>query len=673
MSIHPGARLPRADSLGRRAKFAQLAFISAIVLVFSCALILFNAYRLHVRLSERADSIAHLARTSLASAVWQVDYASARDFIDAVLQDDTVAFAQVVTGREVMAAKSRPRFTGHDFDYFTKDRRFITKSVEIRKYGDWIGSFNLAVSTEGYVQEMAMYVGLTFAMGLLLILTLTLAAVRYMRKHFLTPLMDLEEAATTIADGNLDAPVDTSASNELGSLARAIDDMRQSVRHLINDLQEANAKLQNHQNLLETKVKERTEELKRKNESLNGALDQVRRAKRAAEMANAAKSSFLASMSHEIRTPMNAILGMADILWETELSDDQARYVDVFRTAGENLLEILDDILDLSKIEAGHLTLEKTWFQLAEILDRSCDVIQSKAAKKDLTLSCKTGPTVPARLNGDPTRLRQILFNLMGNAIKFTDSGSVALNVELASTDGETALLHFSIADTGVGVSGDKLGAIFDAFTQADSSTTRQFGGTGLGLAISKELVHMMGGRIWAESMPGKGSIFHFTARFGAAGGSETAQPAPPAKPAEEPPLPPLNILMFEDSRYNAFVAQTYLESTPCTMTVAEDGASGLELFKKGGWDLVLMDIQMPGMDGFEATRAIREWEEKQGLVPTPVVAMTAYAMTEDARRCIKAGANAHLPKPVKKSTLFKTLRKLAPKRPAAPEGADHA
>jgi TMAO reductase system sensor TorS len=578
----------------------------------------------------------------------------------------------VITGREVMAAKSRPRFTGHDFDYFAHDHRFLTKSVEIRKYGDWIGSFNLAVSTEGYLQEMAMYIGLTLAMGLLLILTLTLAAVRYMRKHFLTPLTELEEAATTIADGDLDVPVDTSASNELGSLARAIDDMRQSVRHLIKDLQEANAKLQNHQNLLESKVKERTEELKRKNESLNGALEQVRRAKKAAEMANAAKSSFLASMSHEIRTPMNAILGMADILWETELSEDQARYVDVFRTAGENLLEILDDILDLSKIEAGHLTLEKTWFQLSDILDRTCDVIQNKASEKGLGLSCTASPSVPARLNGDPTRLRQVLFNLTGNAIKFTDSGSVALSVDLTSTDGENALLHFSISDTGVGVSSDKLGAIFDAFTQADSSTTRQFGGTGLGLAISKELVHMMGGRIWAESMPGKGSIFHFTARFGASG-AETVRPAVAVQPAEEDPLPPLNILMFEDSRYNAFVAQTYLESTACSLTVAEDGAAGLELFKKGGWDVVLMDIQMPGMDGFEATRSIRQWEREQGLDHVPVVAMTAYAMNEDAKRCMEAGADSHLPKPVKKSTLFETLRAVAPKHSAAHKGADHA
>ncbi|WP_272699361.1 ATP-binding protein [Desulfovibrio sp. Fe33] len=672
MVKHSRARLSRADSLSRRAKLAQIAFISFIVLAFSCALILFNAYRLHVRLSERADGIAHMARTSLATAVWQVDYASARDFINAVLENDTVAFAQVVTGREVMAAKSRPRFTGHDFDYFAGDRRFITKSVEIRKYGDWIGSFNLAVSTEGYVQEMVMYGGLTFVLALLLILTLTLAAVRYTRKHFLSPLMDLEESATIIADGNLDAPIDTSASNELGSLARAIDDMRQSVRHLIRDLQEANAKLQNHQNILESRVKERTEELKNKNDSLNSALDQVRRAKKAADMANAAKSSFLASMSHEIRTPMNAILGMADILWETELSSDQARYVDIFRTAGENLLEILDDILDLSKIEAGHLTLEQVWFSLDDILDRSCGIIRNKAVQKGLNLTCTPSTNVPKRLEGDPTRLRQVLFNLLGNAIKFTDSGSVALSVEQVSNDGKTALLHFSITDTGVGVSGDKLGAIFDAFTQADSSTTRQFGGTGLGLAISKELVHMMDGRIWAESTPGRGSTFHFTARFGTAPRPEAATPEPQPS-AEDAPLPPLNILMFEDSRYNAFVTQTYLATTPCGLTVVEDGKSGFDLFKKGGFDLVLMDIQMPIMDGFEATRRIREWEHEQGLAHTPVVAMTAFAMDEDARKCIEAGADYHLPKPVKKSALFDIIRKLADGRAARTEEEDHA
>ena len=483
----------------------------------------------------------------------------------------------------------------------------------------------------------------------MLIFAITKTTFYFARKRLFAPLKTLEASATAIADGELDAAIDTSAPDELGNLARAFDDMRESARHLISDLQEANTKLQNHRNILETTVKKRTEELNLKNVSLNRALEDVRKSKQAAEVANLAKSRFLASMSHEIRTPMNAILGMADILWETELTEDQGKYVQVFRTAGESLLEILNDILDLSKIEAGHLELEETGFSLGEVVDKTCTVIEPKAGQKQLNFECNVKSNVPDRLIGDPARLRQILINLLGNAVKFTADGTVHLTVEYAPDFNGGETLQFSISDTGPGIPTNKLASIFDSFTQADSSTTREYGGTGLGLAISKQLVQMMDGQIWAESSPGKGSTFHFTARFDAPHATDIIQSSKDPSLQSHAELPEANILMLEDSKYNAFVIQTYLKNTPCHLTVAENGADGFKAFKNGTWDIILMDIQMPVMDGYETTRAIRDWERDNSLTPLPIVAMTAYALVGDAEKCFEAGADLHLPKPVKK------------------------
>ena len=663
---------PPARSLRRRAALAQTAITTSIVLLLSAILIVFNFSRMDAMLDSRLADLARLARTALAPAIWQVDHAATREIVNVIFEDESVIFAQVITGREVLATRTRQKYADKPFAFFLNRRGFKAGTVEIHKSGDWIGSFNIVLSTEDVRRELIYSATLTLGLALVLIAVLSQTLCRCSGKRLFVPLQELERAAGAIAEGDMDTPVDTDAPGELGGLAQALDNMRESTRRLIRELQEANTKLKVHRNDLEATVKARTEELNAKNATLNQALVEVRQAKQEAEVANLAKSSFLASMSHEIRTPMNAILGMADILRESGLTVDQQRYVQVFRTAGESLLNILNDVLDLSKIEAGHLRLNEEPFSLSETVDKVCSLIGPKAEDKGLEFICSLPPEVPDRLVGDADRLGQVLLNLLDNGVKFTRQGSVRLTVEPTGEQEGMTGLQFTVTDTGPGIPANKLGTIFDAFTQADGSTTREFGGTGLGLAISKQLVLLMHGRIRAESTPGRGSSFHFTAYFQPDARPTARDAAAPPSTGEEEELPGIHILMVEDSRYNAFVIQTYLKNTPCRVTVAETGRQGLAIFKAGGVDMVLMDISMPEMDGYEATRAIRDFEREQGLERTPVVAMTAHALNEDAERCLQAGADVHLPKPIRKSALFDTIRVLTgePEREDGPDAA---
>ena len=549
---------------------------------------------------------------------------------------------------------------------------------------------------------------------------------------------------------------------------------------------------------------------------------ELQKAKGVAEAANRAKSEFLANMSHEIRTPMNAIIGMADLLSETPLTKEQEEYVRVFRRASDNLLALVNDILDLSKVEAGGLTLEHVEFDLVELIEKTSEMVAKVAHDKGLELACQVMADVPRDLVGDPHRLRQILLNLMGNALKFTMAGEVVLRVEMmndergtqnsepsslsAPTSSFNASIHhssfivlrFSVSDTGIGVPGDKLGIIFESFTQADSSTTRQYGGTGLGLAISKRLVELMGGRIWATSTVGQGSTFSFTAKFRvqeepkvrtlappaelqgvkvlvvddsatnrlvlkgiltawgmqvveapngvdglaelmrahesgdpyrlvlldcrmpamdgfqvaerlraipnlagitvmmltsdsrtddktrsqelgmagylvkpvkraelfeaiatAMGRSQVFAPAPAldSAPAATKDQRALRILLAEDSQDNRLLVQSYLKHTPHHLDLADNGAIAVAKFKARGFDLVLMDMQMPIVDGYAATRAIKQWEKETGRPPTPIIALTAFALREEIQKSLDAGCTAHLTKPIKKATLLNAIQ----------------
>ena len=383
---------------------------------------------------------------------------------------------------------------------------------------------------------------------------------------------------------------------------------------------------------------------------------ELQQAKAAAESASRTKSEFLASMSHEIRTPMNAIMGIAELLAKTKLSPEQDNYVQIFRRAGDNLLNLINDILDLSKVEASQIELERTGFSLNDHLEKVTEMVAARAQEKGLVLVCEIAPNVPTELVGDPTRLRQVLLNLLGNAVKFTESGEVSLRVTRDADSAVPTTLRFDVSDTGIGIPGEKLGQIFERFTQADSSTTRRFGGSGLGLTISKRLVELMGGRIWVESEIGKGSTFAFAVPLEVrAAAHRSATVLEGAGP--EPPLPALRILLVEDSSDNRTITVAYLQDTPYRIEIAENGAVAYDKFTVGHYDLVLMDRQIPVMDGLTATRAIRAWEQANQRPPTPIIALTASALKGDREKCLAAGCTAFLTKPIKQDVLLQAIK----------------
>jgi PAS domain S-box-containing protein len=400
------------------------------------------------------------------------------------------------------------------------------------------------------------------------------------------------------------------------------------------------------------------------------ADEDLQRAKGSAESANRAKSEFLTTMSHEMRTPMNAILGMADLLAESSLGEEQRGYVRVFQKAGANLLDLINNILDLSKVEAGHVELESIRFDLGALLEKIIEMLAARARELGLQFSLEILPGVPLGLVGDPNRLRQVLLNLVGNALKFTERGSVTLRVEpergqpggsSLGGGGATEWLRFSVLDTGIGIAGDKVEMIFGRFTQADSSTTRKYGGTGLGLAISRGLVELMGGQIGCTSEEGQGSAFFLTAPFIIGRERDAPQAAkaavvalPPASQCE--PQPVFRILIVEDSADNLALVKAYLKGGGFELDFAENGKIAVEKVMSDHPHLVLMDLQMPVMGGLEATRVIRQWEAETHTHPIPILALTAHAAADCAGRSLEAGCNEHLTKPIKKSTLLEAI-----------------
>ncbi|MBT8129474.1 MAG: response regulator [Gammaproteobacteria bacterium] len=409
---------------------------------------------------------------------------------------------------------------------------------------------------------------------------------------------------------------------------------------LINNLTQAGVELEN----MNSELTDEIEHVKRMEQELKQARDK-------AEEMSQAKGEFLANMSHEIRTPMNGVIGTLQLLSDTELGSTQKEYVDTAHKSAQSLLTILNDILDLSKIEAGKLNIELIPLDLREIVTELITLHTMTADEKAIELVADIDDKIPNILIGDPTRIRQILANLISNALKFTEKGHVLVRIQLASSDDNNAMVSFEVEDTGVGIEDHIQDKLFNEFTQADGSTTRKYGGTGLGLAIVRQLVEMMHGEFGVESKPGQGSTFWF--RIPLEISSEQTLKQPGEFEQEFKGTLSGHILLVEDNPINQMIAQKMLEKIGLESTLAHDGQQALNMLEQNTYDAVLMDCQMPVLDGFEATRRIRE---QGGLKELPVIAMTANVMEGDREKCIAAGMNDYIGKPVVEAALKNTL-----------------